>query len=119
IIGSGKRRYVAYLKSLGRRSKVPVRFVGAVPRRSMHKMYWMADCVACPTQGHEAFGLVIAEALASGAPTVASRNGGMKEIIKHGYNGMLVRHYRSPHAFAREMIKLAKHRKLSMRISKN
>src|SRR5699024_680281 len=81
LIGSGRKKYVARMKQLARRVNVPVHFVGAVRRKAMPSMYWMADCFVCPTQGHESFGLVIVEALATGVPTVASKSGGIQEII--------------------------------------
>lgn len=39
----------------------------------------------------EGFGLVILEAFASGLPIVASRSGGITDIVKDGVNGFLVK----------------------------
>lgn len=106
--GTGKRAYVAKLKRLARSSGVPVRFQGYVSRSRMHRFYWAGDCFACPSQGHEAFGLVNVEAMAAGTPLVASRNGGIPEIVSHGENGLLVNAYRSPKSFAAQLLRIAR-----------
>lgn len=53
---------------------------------------WMARAKAFlfPIQWEEPFGLVIAEALATGTPAVAFARGAMPEIIEHGRTGFLV-----------------------------
>ncbi|KXA96984.1 hypothetical protein AKJ37_04000 [candidate division MSBL1 archaeon SCGC-AAA259I09] len=52
-------------------------------------MYERADAVVIPSL-REAFSITLLEAMASGCPVVASRVGGMKEIIEDGQNGVLV-----------------------------
>ena len=84
----------------------------------MPNFYRSGDCFVCPSQGHEAFGLVNVEAMASGIPAVASRNGGIPEIIKHHHNGILVTKYRSPEAFAKEIINLAKDPSMARKLAK-
>jgi glycosyltransferase involved in cell wall biosynthesis len=49
-----------------------------------------ADCLVCPSVWAEAFGLVNVEAMACGLPVVASRVGGIPEIVDPERNGMLV-----------------------------
>lgn len=50
-----------------------------------------ADLFVHPVVSLEAFGLAVAEAMASGCAVVASRIGGIPEIIEDGVSGLLVR----------------------------
>jgi len=75
-----------------------VRFPGAVPQRNLPTYYHAADAVVVSSR-YESFGLVAVEALACGAPVVASAAGGLPSIVRDGENGLLVR-WRSAQAFA-------------------
>jgi glycosyltransferase involved in cell wall biosynthesis len=63
------------------------------------------DVVAIPSW-NEAFSLVAAEAAAAGRPVVASRVGGLAEIVEDGVTGVLVP-VRDPDALASALLKLA------------
>lgn len=67
-----------YVLFLGRRSDVQV-VVAA------------ADVVVVPSVWEEAFGLIIAEAMASARPVVASNIGGIPELIDDGITGKMVK----------------------------
>ncbi|UUZ86115.1 glycosyltransferase family 4 protein [Paenibacillus sp. P26] len=118
IVGGGKEEYVRKLKSLAREQGVPVRFAGRISHRRIHHLYRKADVFVCPSQRHEAFGLVNVEAMASGLPVVASDIGGIKEIVKHGTNGFLVARYNSPEAHAEWIGMLAGDRELASRLGR-
>ncbi len=49
-----------------------------------------AAYLVMPSTGVESFGLVAVEAFASGTPVIASRLGGLRELVVHGKNGLLV-----------------------------
>lgn len=49
-----------------------------------------AEFLVMPSTGNESFGLAAIEAFACGTPVIASRHGGLREIIEHGHNGLLV-----------------------------
>ena len=65
-----------------------VRIEDRVPREQLATWFHASDVVVMPSL-HEGFGLVAAEALASGRPVVATRSGGPEDIIEDG-QGYLV-----------------------------
>ena len=60
----------------------------AVPQYELPAYYAAADVCAVPSL-HETFGLVALEAMACGRPVVASRAGGLRELVRHGETGLL------------------------------
>src|SRR5579863_3107373 len=59
-------------------------------RRDIPQLLSKADCLVLSTTTQEAFGRVIIEAQAAGVPVVATRVGGVTEIIDHEKTGLLV-----------------------------
>jgi glycosyltransferase involved in cell wall biosynthesis len=59
-------------------------------RSDIPNIYASSDIVVVPSQWGEPFGLINIEAGACGKPVVATRVGGIPEIIDHGVNGFLV-----------------------------
>ncbi len=90
--GSSRRTtYVKRLYRLGRRTPKHVRFMSYCPYSEMPGYLAMADLVVVPSAKKEAFGLVVVEAMAAGASIIASRVGGIKEILQDGVNGRFVK----------------------------
>jgi glycosyltransferase involved in cell wall biosynthesis len=58
-------------------------------RNDVNELLATSDIYIQPTLA-EAFGLAVAEAMACGCAVVASRVGGINELIEHGKNGLLV-----------------------------
>ncbi|MCU1346198.1 MAG: glycosyl transferase, partial [Acidimicrobiia bacterium] len=87
LVGDGPLR--AELEDLAARRHAPVRFVGAVPPSALAHLYIEARAVVVPSR-REGFGLVAAEALASARTVIASRVGGLVDIVTPGVNGTLV-----------------------------
>jgi glycosyltransferase involved in cell wall biosynthesis len=54
------------------------------------ELYSKAKLLALPSLGGESFGVVFIEAFASAIPVVASRVGGIPEVVDSGINGLLV-----------------------------
>lgn len=70
-----------------------IEYVGEVDDKQKAKLYRNAKGFLFPSQWHEAFGLVMVEALASGTPVVAFDKGAVPEIIEHGNNGFIASNY--------------------------
>lgn len=104
--GSTGRGYTLKMMELSRRLRVEAQFLGTIPHRRIHRIFRQADVFVCPSQKHEAFGLVNVEAMSSGLPVIASSNGGIKEIVSHNRNGLLVKRYHRPKAFADAIVRL-------------
>lgn len=64
-----------------------VSFIGWIDDATAHALYTYADVAAVPST-YEPFGIVALEAMAAGAPLVASDVGGLSEIVRHGENGL-------------------------------
>ncbi|MFZ5817860.1 MAG: glycosyltransferase family 4 protein [Bacillota bacterium] len=87
IAGSGPYRHelerrAAELGIAGR-----VYFAGYVPDHVARALYSYADVAVVPSL-YEPFGIVALEAMAAGAPLVASDVGGLADIVQHGVNGL-------------------------------
>ena len=68
-----------------------VAFAGAQPPEKMPSFLAAADAFLFPTERDEAAPLVLPQAMACGLPVVASRRGGITEVIdRPGENGILV-----------------------------
>ena len=64
-------------------------FTGYVKHEILHHYYSNADIfVRTPTD--EGFGIVFIEAMASGVPVIATKVGGITDIIHHNKNGIFV-----------------------------
>jgi len=68
-----------------------VRFVGAVPNRELPDLLRRSRVLTVPSVWGEPLGVVVLEGLACGIPVVASRVGGIPELIDEGRTGLLVR----------------------------
>jgi glycosyltransferase involved in cell wall biosynthesis len=68
---------------------LPVNFVGYLTGADLAEAYASADIFVF-TSSHEAFGLVLGEAIASGLPIVTTRVGGSEDVIQHATSGYIV-----------------------------
>jgi glycosyltransferase involved in cell wall biosynthesis len=64
-----------------------VNFIGQVPHANIMSYYQHADVLINPSLS-ESFGISLIEAMANGRPVVASRVGGMQEIVIEGETGL-------------------------------
>jgi len=87
IVGGGQER--ENLQMMADRLEIPVIFSGEVPKSEVPLWMAAADVLAHPTLS-EGFGLVVLEALSCGIPVIASKIGGIPEIVEDGLDGYLV-----------------------------
>ena len=66
-----------------------IEYVGEVSHEDKCKLLSEAHAVLVPIEWEEPFGLVMVEAMASGAPPVALRRGSVPEVIDHGRTGLI------------------------------
>ncbi|MCD6358090.1 MAG: glycosyltransferase family 4 protein [Thermoproteales archaeon] len=90
VVGEGPLRPSA--EALARRLAIEdrVMFLGSINEWELPGVYRSADVVAVPSLYGEAFGIVALEAMATGRPVVASRVGGLSELVIGGETGVLV-----------------------------
>jgi len=91
-----------------------VRFLGL--RRDMPDILRALDVMVLPSS-REGNPMILLEALAAGVPVVASRVGGIPEVIEHGRNGSLVEPFR-PRALAGELARLLRDPELRARYNR-
>jgi glycosyltransferase involved in cell wall biosynthesis len=68
-----------------------VTFTGKVSRKEVSRLCAGSKLLVVPSIWPEPFGLVALEAMASGMPVVASRAGGLQEVVSDGVTGILVK----------------------------
>ncbi len=95
--GPARASLTALADDLGLDDRLDVR--GAVPSPDVSALLAGATVVAVPSRYEEPFGLVALEAALAARPVVASRVGGLPEVVVDGETGMLVPSD-DPHALA-------------------
>lgn len=111
--------YIRKVKRLAQQLHIRLTFTGYIPPARIHQIYQLADIFVCPTKYREGVPLVNSEAMASGIPVIASRRGGIPEMIQHEHNGLLVSDFNNPSAFTRAISRILGNRALSRRLTTN
>lgn len=91
-----------------------VHFTGTLTGEALAAMYATADLFVFPSQT-ETFGQVIQEAMASGLPVVAQRQGGPADLVRPGATGALVEPD-DVDGFARQIVRLVEQPDLRARM---
>jgi phosphatidylinositol alpha-mannosyltransferase len=80
-------------------------FIGKVSADDLRRYYRTATVFAAPSTGSESFGIILLEAMAAGAPVVASDIAGYRSVLTHDQEGWLVEPG-SPGSIAQAIIRL-------------
>ena len=115
VVGGGPqereaRRYVATRRLVG------VEFLGRVSDDEKTQLFRTADVFVAPATGRESFGIVLLEAMAAGAPIVASDIHGYKGVLRRGREGLLVPPH-EPKQLAASISRILEDRELAARMS--
>jgi len=117
IVGDGVMRNE--LNNLAEKLKISerVKFTGFVHKSEKVLYYKSADVLVLPSL-YEVFGIVNLEAMACNVPIVASKIGGIPDVVKDGENGLLVPP-RDSEALADAIIYLLKNKDIRERMGEN
>ncbi len=89
VVGSGPQEREARRYVMTRRLQ-NVEFLGRVSDAEKAQLFKTADVFVSPATGRESFGIVLLEAMASGAPIVCSDIHGYKGVVQRGRQAVLV-----------------------------
>jgi glycosyltransferase involved in cell wall biosynthesis len=87
IVGDGPEQ--AGLMQLLADTALNVEMLGQKSGDELKKLYRNAICLINPSRYNETFGLTLIESYACGKPVIASRKGGMVEVVVDGKSGFL------------------------------
>lgn len=116
IIGSGPEEGVLKKKAMALGIENRIRFIGSV-YVDLPLYLSMMDIFIFPSI-REGLGLALLEAMAAGRPCIASDVGGIGDIIKDGFSGILVR-AKDPAAIAAQVTRLMEDNDLRRRMAAN
>src|SRR5262249_58131811 len=90
VAGDGPDRTL--LEALARRTGIASQVVFLGPQGDMPSFWRRCDLAVVPSHTPivESFGLAAVEAMASGLPVIASRNGALPEVVANGRTGTIV-----------------------------
>jgi spore coat protein SA len=92
--GKGRiMRETPFLTDLRRqlaRASGRVVLIGFIPPHEMPQAYLLGDVFVGPSQIEEGLGLVFLEASAAGLPIIATGQGGIPEVVRDNFNGLLL-----------------------------
>lgn len=115
IVGEGEKE--KELKELVDKYNLKnINFLGRLEGEKLYKMYIKSDIFLLPSK-YECFSHTLLEAMTTGIPIIASDIPGTRNVIKNGYNGLLVEP--TPEKIAEAIEKLIKNPKLREKLARN
>lgn len=118
LIVVGKGNYERWANFLQQNEIEDVVFAGAAKPEDLPRYYATCDVYCSPATGRESFGIVLLEALATGAPVVASNIPGYAGVITNGETGMLADR-KDPHSLALAIVRVLADADLRQRLIAN
>jgi phosphatidylinositol alpha-mannosyltransferase len=121
LVVVGRGRPLEGYRRFARRQGWPedgVRFVGYVPAEELPRYYQSCDVFCAPNTGQESFGIVLLEAMAAGAPIVASSIPGYRDVLSDGGEGLFVPP-KDPQAIATALCRLLNDAPLRQKLGYN
>lgn len=100
------------------RARGRVVLTGFIPPAEMPRAYLLGDVFVGPSQIEEGLGLVFLEAAAAGLPVIASRMGGIPEVVRHGETGLLLEHKDDAQELAGKILDLLRHQERRRRLGR-
>lgn len=114
--GPDKEKFLKMSKELNIENNV--KFYGKVNWKKLKSLYQKATVIVVPSIWFEAFGLVVLESMAFGKPVIASKIGGLPELILNGKTGFLVKPNDSVE-IKDKIFKILSNKKLALNMGKN
>ena len=91
VVGPGTRLRKGYERWVNRNHlEQDIVFVGFISEEDKPRYFKTADIYCAPSTGRESQGIVLLEAMAVGAPIIASNISGYASVVTHGQEGLLV-----------------------------
>lgn len=90
VIGEGPEEAILRAQAAQYGVGERVHFCGRIAHDSLPQVLAQADMLVQPSLGEESFGITLVEAMACALPVLASRQGGMMEIVVPGVTGDLL-----------------------------
>ncbi|MBM7704380.1 glycosyltransferase family 4 protein [Metabacillus iocasae] len=125
IVGSkwfsndGTNAYVHYLYQLASRVKDHVIFTKFIHPDEIPNMFLLGDIFVCSSQWNEPLARVHYESMAAGTPLITTNRGGNTEVVKDGYNGIVVDQYDLPSSFVKAIDRLITEPSLAEEMARN
>ena len=88
--GAAKTDYQQSLQQLAAPIANHIVFTGFIPHQQLKYLYAAAHAVVLPSVWQDPCPLVVLESMASGTCIIASKVGGVPEVVEHGVTGVLV-----------------------------
>ncbi|MGH7238391.1 MAG: glycosyltransferase family 4 protein, partial [Candidatus Saccharimonadales bacterium] len=122
IVGDGSARLTVEEYITSHQLEDRIKLTGWVQPENLPPYYARADVFVGPSIDNgngwkEGFGTVFAEASAMGLPIIATKTGGIKDVVKDGVTGLLVKQ-KDARALASAILKLEKEPELRQKLAK-